>query len=176
MTEQPDHEVRLRPVLGEDDLAVLDRLDNPADFGELAWQGYRDPGRFRRRWADNGLLGDDGGFLLIVRGDDPVGLVEWSKVPAGGSYFWSFGISLFADSRGKGYGTIAQRLLAEYLFAHTPVERIEATTAVNNIAEQRSLEKAGFTREGVLRRAWFRHGRHRDAVVYGILRDEVPLD
>ena len=41
----------------------------------------------------------------------------------------------------------AQQLLIRYLFAHTPVNRVEATTEIANVAEQRALEKAGFTRE-----------------------------
>jgi len=34
--------------------------------------------------------------------------------------------------------------LVTYLFSHTPVQRIEAGTDLNNVAEQRALEKAGF--------------------------------
>jgi RimJ/RimL family protein N-acetyltransferase len=34
------------------------------------------------------------------------------------------------------------------------------------------LEKAGFTREGVLRQVAWRDGAWRDGVVYGILRDD----
>ncbi len=57
---------------------------------------------------------------------------------------WEIGISLWPEHRGKGHGSRAQRMLAEYLFAHTPVERIEAQTASDNLAERRALEKAGF--------------------------------
>jgi hypothetical protein len=39
------------------------------------------------------------------------------------------------------HGTRAQRMLAEYLFAHTQVNRIVAETEVGNVAEQRALEK-----------------------------------
>jgi RimJ/RimL family protein N-acetyltransferase len=64
-------------------------------------------------------------------------------------------------------------LLARYLFANTTVNRIDANTDVTNIAEQRALEKAGFTREGVLRGAQFRDGSFHDMVLYSILRHEV---
>lgn len=70
-------------------------------------------------------------------------------------------------------GTEAQRQLVRYLFAHTTVVRIEADTDSENIAEQRALEKVGFTREGVLRSVVFRDGRWRDGVRYSILRDEI---
>jgi RimJ/RimL family protein N-acetyltransferase len=73
-------------------------------------------------------------------------------------------------------GTQAQRLLVRYLFAHTQVNRIEAITEITNRAEQRALEKAGFTREGVLRGSTFRRGRWHDQVIYSVLRDEVALE
>jgi RimJ/RimL family protein N-acetyltransferase len=89
------------------------------------------------------------------------------------SHCWAIGIGLAAEFRGRGYGSEAQRRLVRYLFAHTQVNRIEATTEITNVGEQRALEKAGFTREGVLRGATFRAGRWHDQVVYSVLRDEV---
>ena len=59
-----------------------------------------------------------------------------------------------------------------YLFDTTEVNRIEAQTDVDNVAEQRSLEKAGFVREGTIRGAQFRAGAYHDLVTYSILRDE----
>lgn len=55
------------------------------------------------------------------------------------------------------------------------MHRIEAGTDVGNLAEQRALEKAGFTREGVLRGHSFRSGRWHDTVMYSVLRHEVDL-
>jgi RimJ/RimL family protein N-acetyltransferase len=58
----------------------------------------------------------------------------------------------------------------------TPANRVEATTEISNVAEQCALEKAGFTREGVLRGSIFRQGRYRDAVIYSVLRAEVTVE
>jgi RimJ/RimL family protein N-acetyltransferase len=44
-----------------------------------------------------------------------------------------------------------QRLLVEYLLATTLANRLQAITDVENLAEQRALERIGFRREGVLR-------------------------
>jgi RimJ/RimL family protein N-acetyltransferase len=79
---------------------------------------------------------------------------------------------LLPEALGCGYGTRAQRLLARYLFAHTTVHRIWAGTEVDNIAEQRALEKAGFTREGITRATGWRGGVWRDGVIYSILRTD----
>lgn len=74
--------------------------------------------------------------------------------------------------RGRGHGSEAQRLLADSLFAAYPIARVEAHTDVENLPEQRALEKAGFTREGVPRRAQWRAGAWHDVAMYSRLRGE----
>jgi RimJ/RimL family protein N-acetyltransferase len=168
-----DGEVTLRPLAGAD-LVILERLtQDPAATGEFAWLGWRNLAQYRQSWAENRLISDDGGILIVVRGEDRLGIVSWRKVESTPAYhYWNIGIVLLPEARGKGFGTQAQRLLAQYLFAHTTVQRIEAATEVGNVAEQRALEKAGFTREGVLRSAGWRDGAHRDGVWYSMLRTD----
>ncbi|WP_234371902.1 MULTISPECIES: GNAT family N-acetyltransferase [unclassified Streptomyces] len=92
-----------------------------------------------------GLLSDEGGQLMVVAGADRLGFVAWRKaVTSQSSYCWNIGAQLLPEGRGRGTGTQAQRLLVRYLFAHTPVVRIEADPETANIAEQRALEKSGF--------------------------------
>jgi RimJ/RimL family protein N-acetyltransferase len=169
--------VTLRPVR-EDDLSWLDSLRGDADVvGVHEWHGWRDPHRDRRRWAESGMLGDEGGTLIVAHGADRVGTVSWRKVWTGPiSANWQIGIGIAAEFRGRGYGSAAQRLVVRYLFAHTHANRVEATTEVTNVAEQRALEKAGFTREGILRGTTFRQGRWHDHVIYSVLRQEVKLE
>lgn len=167
--------VSLQPV-AEDDLPVLLALtSDPETAGEFAWFGWLDPQLWRRRWAENGLLGEDGGALMVVCGDERLGFVNWRRHPSTvAASFWVMGIAMLPAARGRGYGTQAHRLLARYLFAHTPVHRIEAATEVGNLAEQRALEKAGFTREGVTRGSGWRDGAWRDGVTYSMLRTDLP--
>ncbi|MDX2706966.1 GNAT family protein [Streptomyces sp. PA03-6a] len=169
--------VRLRPMV-ERDLDLLERLfEDPDEAAESAFFGHRNPGALRRQWSEKGFLSQEGGRLAVVGKDDCfVGEVQWHQVMLGpASPCWNIGIALLAAERGKGYGTCAQRQLAEYLFSHTKVNRVEASTDVANVAEQRALESAGFTREGVQRGACFRAGKWRDMVVYSVLRSEVVL-
>jgi len=80
--------------------------------------------------------------------------------PSPGSRSANIGISLSLPYRGLGIGGVAQRLLAEQLHAEGCV-RVEASTDVQNIPEQRALAKAGFVFEGVIRGAQMRaDGRH----------------
>jgi RimJ/RimL family protein N-acetyltransferase len=169
--------VRLRPV-AEADLAELDRMfADPAAIGEFNWGGWTNPLVWRRRWEDNRLLADDTSVLMVQSATECVGFVSW-RSPGGGppGLRWEVGMSLWPQARGHGYGTEVLRQLVRYLFAHTQANRIQATTEVDNRAAQRILEKAGFTREGVLRGYGFRAGAWRDELLYSVLRAEVPLD
>ena len=125
-----------------------------------------------------GLLDSQQGMLIVaVRSDDAIaGDVSYHQVrygPNEGSIAYNIGITLAPEYRGKGYGVEAQRLLAAYLFATYTVMRVEAATDVTNIPEQRALEKAGFTREGIARKAQWRGGDWHDLVVYSKLRGEA---
>jgi RimJ/RimL family protein N-acetyltransferase len=125
--------------------------------------------------ARDALVTEEGGVLLVVVDQVAIGSVSWHAVlygPNPESRAWNIGIALQPGSRGRGYGTTAQRRLAEALFATTPVHRVEASTDVRNVAEQRALEKAGFSREGVLRGAQFRRGGWHDLVSYSRLRPD----
>ncbi|CAN5487239.1 hypothetical protein BH24ACT5_BH24ACT5_15600 [soil metagenome] len=120
-----------------------------------------------RRWREDGLIGADASDLSIMVGDGDTcaGVVEWRPVGRTGNY--EIGIALFPDSRGRGIGTEAQRLVVEYLFNTTTAHRIQAGTEVDNVAEQKALENIGFQREGVNRGHHFR-GEWRDAVMYAL--------
>jgi aminoglycoside 6'-N-acetyltransferase len=115
-------------------------------------------------------------MLLVVNlQGESIGGLNYRSVmygPNNASRAFSIGIHLIPEQRGKGFGAQAQALLAEYLFDTYSVQRVEAETDVDNIAEQKSLEKAGFTREGVLRQAQWRAGKWHDLVKYSKLRGE----
>lgn len=114
--------------------------------------------------------------LVVLRDGVLAGFVSWVPVLHGPQYpclAWMIGITLLPEHRGRGVGTAAQRLLWEHLFTSTDLDRVEAEVDVDNLAEQRALDKAGFTREGVLRGAQLRGGRRRDLVRYAVLRTDA---
>ena len=165
-------DVRLRPFRA-DDLAVFAR--HPAEPGSIDFFGFRPTNGLARRFAENGLLGEDDGSLVVDVDGDAVGGIGWHAVhhgPGSIARALNIGIELFAEQRGRGYGTVAQSLIAEHLFATTLIERLEATTDVENVAEQRALVRAGYTREGVLRHTQWRDGAWRDNVIFSRLRGD----
>jgi RimJ/RimL family protein N-acetyltransferase len=173
----PDGSITLRPV-EPDDVVLLDTWRNDpehgTEYGDFIQLQRRHSGNLER-WQRDGLLSEDQGTLLICLDGEPVGELQWHPVlygPNQGSRALNLGIAITPAARGRGVGSRAQRLLADYLFAHTLAHRVEASTDVSNRAEQRALERAGFTREGVLRGAQFRLGAWHDLVVYSRLRSD----
>ncbi|MGW7410597.1 GNAT family N-acetyltransferase [Streptomyces sp. NPDC054833] len=165
--------VALRPVTAAD----LDRFDaefaGPEGPGVYQWFGHTPTVRLRRLLDERGLLGGDENMLSVTVDDVLAGRVEWFRRAWGRadtSSCWEIAIGLFAAHRGQGVGTRAQRLLVDYLFEHTRVERIQVCTDADNIAEQRAAEKAGFELEGRIRRAQWRTGAWHDQLIYSVLR------
>jgi RimJ/RimL family protein N-acetyltransferase len=166
--------VRLRDIT----LTDADLLD-VWDSGRTGFNDFglpRDP-TDRDALARGPLRNERNGQLMVelVADGRPIGSVGWHREmygPNAESSAFNFGIELVPDARGHGYGTEAQALLVEYLFATTDIHRVEASTDVDNLAEQRSLEKAGLRREGVTRGAQFRAGGYHDLIVFALLRDD----
>jgi [ribosomal protein S5]-alanine N-acetyltransferase len=71
---------------------------------------------------------------------------------------------------GRGLATRALASLAPYAFRTYDFTRLYATPFDFNAASIRVLEKAGWTREGVLRRAVIKEGRVADLLVYARYR------
>jgi RimJ/RimL family protein N-acetyltransferase len=83
----------------------------------------------------------------------------------------AIGYWLFEHARGRGLATRTARFLAEHAFS-LGVERVEARVFVGNTASERVLERAGFTREGVIRSLPRRWGGRADMTVFSLLPGE----
>ena len=66
-------------------------------------------------------------------------------------------------------------LLVRWVVENTGARRLQLHADVENIASQRVAEKAGFTREGVLRSQRYneRLGKRVDFVMWSLLREEL---
>ncbi len=85
----------------------------------------------------------------------------------------SVGYWLAPGARGRGLATRAVRLVADWAFEDSRLERLELMTLVGNDASGRVALRAGFRREGILRRYLPFRGATVDAVMYAMVRDEV---
>jgi RimJ/RimL family protein N-acetyltransferase len=74
-----------------------------------------------------------------------------------------------APARGRGIAARGVRLLSSWAFHELGAVRVEIVTDVENLASQRVAEKAGFQREGILRRRLEVKGRRSDCVMFSLL-------
>ncbi|RZS37072.1 acetyltransferase (GNAT) family protein [Herbihabitans rhizosphaerae] len=117
-----------------------------------------------------------GRLVVLAEAGELLGDVSWHAVTYGPNYrsqAWNIGISLLPSARGRGAGGTALALLVEHLFATTDLDRVEASTDVDNVVAQRAAAKAGLRREGVLRGAQLRGGERRDMVLFAVLRSDL---
>ena len=80
-----------------------------------------------------------------------------------------------SEARGRGVASRALRLLSAWALRERSIERLQLRAATVNPASQRVAEKAGFTREGVLRSAHYnaRLEQRVDWAMYSLLPDEL---
>jgi [ribosomal protein S5]-alanine N-acetyltransferase len=131
-----------------------------------------------RLWLDlhpgRMAAGDGAAFAITEAGDDtPVGSIGVRVLHEQGAA--ETGYHVVEDRRGRGLATAALRLIARWTFAELPVGRLQLTTHLDNPGSQRVAEKAGFTREGVLRAWTDQRGERVDLVMWSLLPgDPIP--
>jgi RimJ/RimL family protein N-acetyltransferase len=77
------------------------------------------------------------------------------------------------QARRRGVGSRATRLLAGWGLSTLGLERLELLAHPDNEASQRVAVRAGFTREGTLRRYRRRHGVREDLVMFSMLAEDL---
>jgi RimJ/RimL family protein N-acetyltransferase len=172
----------LRPLQTTDVDWLTDMITDRTRVGPHNWGGPVDAAAVRARLLSVAHAGaaptvERGRLIVALDADTPIGSVSWAGVrwgPSTESVCPSIGIALLPEFRAKGHGSVAQHLLARHLFDTLPIGRVQADTAVDNRAERKALERAGFTCEGLIRAAEFRNGRFVDHLLYAVVRGEIP--
>ncbi len=67
----------------------------------------------------------------------------------------------------------AAKLLQQHLLFELGFHRLQLEIYGFNERAQRHAERAGFIREGVRRRAYWRHDEWVDGVIYGLVREDL---
>jgi RimJ/RimL family protein N-acetyltransferase len=81
------------------------------------------------------------------------------------------GYFVLPHARRRGIATTIARLLAQHAFS-LGIERVAAYVNVGNVASERVVERAGFTREGVVRSMPKPDGRRVDKTLFSLLPGE----
>jgi RimJ/RimL family protein N-acetyltransferase len=83
------------------------------------------------------------------------------------------GLAVHPDYRGAKIADTAARLFQRHLFDDLGFHRVQMEIYGFNERAMRHAERAGFTREGVRRKAYWRNDDWVDGVLYGMLEDEA---
>ncbi len=149
MTEK----LSLRPYRPEE-------FERACKIRNLTSEGSRE--RFHKGFSVSGTWSDHYQHLAIELDGELVGDVQLRKCdftrPQGA---WDMGIEIAPELQGKGLGTRALGLVAEYAFSNG-AHRVEGSTDESNIAMRRAFEKAEWKFEGILKALF--------------VEDEVPHD
>jgi len=165
--------IRLRPIEPEDLREVFRMVNAPESVGAFDVFQFASWGEVEK-WFKGPIGPNDPTVLVIERNEDKekLGIVVYYVVhPILQNLEIGFQICSL-EERSKGYGAEAVRLLLDFLFKTRNIQRIQATTSIENVAAQKVLERNGFVREGLMRKALFGDGRYQDTYLYSILRDE----
>ena len=138
----------------------------------------------RERFPHPYTAADAAGWIAFVSRQDPAThfAIEVDGEAAGGIGFTlgedvharmaEVGYWLGRAVWGRGIATEALRAVTAHAFAAHPLDRLQACVFAWNPASVRVLEKAGYLREALLRRAVTKDGETTDMLIYGILRDD----
>ena len=139
----------------------------PTDYTEADARNY-----LRQRY-DAAFAGLTAPFAIADAGSDgllgSISLLRFAWGHARGEVgYW-----LATWARGQGHATRAVRLVCAWGFSALRLERIDLIAATGNPASQRVAERAGFTREAVLRDYMRGAFERQDMVMFGLLRGEL---
>ena len=129
--------------------------------------------RFYTAAAQRERIGSSEHLYAIVDVDGELaGIVSLSNLVRGPFRSASVGYWVDDGRRGRGLATGAVHDVAELAFGELGLHRLEAATLVDNLASQRVLEKAHFTRIGLAPRYLRIAGAWRDHVLFQRIVDD----
>ncbi|MBC3909811.1 GNAT family N-acetyltransferase [Undibacterium umbellatum] len=163
----------LRHIRKEDVMPMLELMNHPDAKGDFLSQELMLPGVAEKKFEDESRSKEQfETFLIIDENEKMIGRVfHFKTVP----YFNSreIGYGMFVKNlHGKGIMTEAVKLLRDYLFNTMLINRLEIHMNIDNVASEKVAINCGFQKEGIARGAIFTHGKHRDIVMYALLRNE----
>jgi [ribosomal protein S5]-alanine N-acetyltransferase len=141
------------------------------------WRNLRDffPHPYSREDASKFIAMIEAGAgecaFAIATADEAIGVIGFHVEPDVHRHVAEVGYWLGEPFWGRGIMTKALNVVCDHIFRNFDVIRLTAPVFAWNGGSARVLEKAGFTCEGVLRKAVFKDGQVTDLLIFGKLRD-----
>lgn len=128
------------------------------------------------KWVYDIIMGDNQSVIYLaiteVDSEDIIGYVSLHDIDyREGTCFWS-GIKLSKDCAGKGYGFQAGLLITKYVFEELRMVRCIGKCQEFHEPMIKVMEKIGYRKEGLMRKALYKHGVHINQWLFSITDDD----
>ena len=158
----------------EDDVAYLAALAADPEIEPFLSFAAADEDRLLALLAAPGPAPGSGGLLVIESADGaPLGGLALTVVNTRSRICEISRVMVRPDRRRSGIALEAVRLACRQALHDHDMHRVQAECYGDNPAAHRLFERAGFTREGTRRRAYWRRGGWLDGVLFGLLAEEL---
>lgn len=124
-------------------------------------------------WVENKVNTGEVVQMIIVESesDQPVGSVYIRDIDHTHNK-GEYGIFIGEDNaRGKGYGSMAAKLMVRYAFEEMGLHRLFLRLFADNMQAKKSYENAGFVQEALLRDDVCIDGVYKDMILMGIINE-----
>ena len=116
------------------------------------------------------------GVVVFEVDGEPAGVVTWERVNRRSRIASVGGFAVAAGFRGRGVGLEAARALQRRLVHELGFHRLQMEVYGFNERALRHAERAGWVREGVRRRAYWRNGEWVDGVLFGLVEEDLRAE
>jgi RimJ/RimL family protein N-acetyltransferase len=161
------HVADLEALVHDPDVLRFTRVpDPPPDGFSASWIGRYVAGQHDGGCAGFAAFAGDGEFVGV--GVAPTINPEGREL--------ELGYVIAPAARGRGYGSALLHALTTWAFIEVRALRIYLIVDVENVASVRVAERAGYTREGVLRSAWVKQQQRADTAIFSLLPGDPRPD
>jgi len=168
MQKQKDNLISLRPLTITDLDAFMILATDPDVTRHLRWETYRS--RQEAEEFFENVVKTHPWFQAIVVDGEVIGSITLEKKSGDFRCIAELGYVSAKKYWGHGYMTQAVQIAVQRGFQELDVVRIEAKTHPANVGSQRVLEKSGFMREALLKKAIIRKGKIEDLCLYALTK------
>lgn len=128
------------------------------------------------KWVHDIIMGDSTTTLYFaiteINSDVIIGYTSISDIDYRmGTCFWS-GIKLIETVRGKGYSIQVALLIEKYVFEEMRMVRCKGVCLEDHAVALKLMERAGYTKEGLMRKSIYKNGKHINQWLLSITDDD----
>jgi RimJ/RimL family protein N-acetyltransferase len=113
------------------------------------------------------------GRFVIEAGGERVGSLGFRLVNERNRIAEAGRFAIHPSYRGRGIGDEAARLFQRHLLVDLELHRVELQIYGFNERAIAQAERTGYVREGVKRKAYLKNGEWQDAVLFGLVREDL---